>query len=328
MHRTKKNKAARSQAKRLCNDGARPRVVVTGATGFIGRALCKELHHHYEVIALSRDASRAAASLGNWASVAEWDGRTSGTWVRQVDGGFAVVNLAGENVASSRWSESKKATILHSRLDSLRAIWEAARHANKKPAVVIQASAIGYYGAGANGQLDEASPAGKGFLADVCRKTERYADQIAALNIRSVVIRNGVVLGNQGGALPGLMRPFKFFLGAHPGSGKQWFSWISLDDEVAAIRFLMEHQDLEGVFNLTSPEPVTMKVFYRILGQVLKRPALLSVPGFILRLAVGQMADEMLLAGQKVVPKRLLEAGFEFKHRDVRSALTSILSGH
>jgi len=300
------------------------RVVITGATGFIGRALCKELHKDYEVIALSRDSNRATKSVGDWAKVVEWDGRTTGTWIRQADGAFAIINLAGENVASGRWNKSKKAGILHSRLDSARAVLAAIKQVNKKPAVIIHASAIGYYGSRGNERLDETSPAGKGFLADVCRKSEIIASQIEEAGVKCIVIRTGVVLGSDGGALPGIMQPFRFFLGGHPGSGRQWFSWISLDDEVAAIKFLMENENLEGVFNLTSPQPVTMKKFCRKLGWIIRRPSWLFFPGFIMRLALGEMANEMLLSGQRVLPKQLLAAGFEFEYPDVKKALKAI----
>lgn len=300
------------------------RVVITGATGFIGRALCEELHRDYELIALSRDASRAAGSVGDWAKVVEWDGRTTGSWFQHADGAFAIINLAGENVASGRWNESKKAGILHSRLDSARAVLEAIKQVDKKPTVVIQASAIGYYGSRRDEQLDETSTAGKGFLANVCERVESHAEEIENAGVRCAVIRTGVVLGEDGGALAKLAKPFRFYLGGHLGSGRQWFSWISLDDEVAAIKFLMESESLAGVYNLTAPQPVTMKELCATLGKVLHRPAWLRVPGFAVRLALGEMADEMLLSGQRVLPKRLLAAGFEFKYPNVEEALRAI----
>lgn len=303
------------------------RVVITGATGFIGRALCKDLCKDYKVIALSRDVRRAAKSIGDFAELFEWDGRTTGTWIRQADGAFAIINLAGDNIASGRWNQSKKAGILHSRLDTIRAIIAAIKQVEDKPSVVIQASAVGYYGSSGSQQLDEKSPSGKGFLADVCRKVELCAEQIENLDVRLVVIRTGVVIGPDGGALPNLAKPFKFYLGGHPGSGKQWLSWISLDDEVAAIRFLMENNNLKGVFNLAAPQPVTMKAFCRSLGGVLNRPSRLFVPGFILRLFLGEMADEMLLSGQRVLPERLLDEGFTFRYSEVEKALNAILSG-
>jgi uncharacterized protein (TIGR01777 family) len=300
------------------------RVLITGATGFIGRALCKALHKDYEVIALSRDSNRAAKSVGAWAQVVEWDGRTGGCWIQQADGALAIINLAGENIASGRWNKTKKAGILHSRLDSTRAVIEAVKLVNKKPKVVIQASAIGYYGSRGAERLDENSTSGKGFLAEVCRNIETVANQIQPLDVRCVVIRTGVVLGNDGGALPRIRRPFKFFLGGHIGSGKQWLSWISIDDEVAAIKFLMENENLHGIFNLTAPKPITMKRFCKKLGWVIRRPSWLFLPGFIMRLVLGEMADEVLLSGQRVKPKRLQEAGFEFKHVEVKKALKDI----
>jgi len=302
------------------------RVVITGATGFIGRALCNALYKDYEVIALSRDASRASKSLGELAKVIEWDGRTTGSWLQQANGAFAIINLAGENIASGRWNESRKAGILHSRLDSARAMIEAAKQMDKKPAVVIQASAVGFYGPRMDEPLDEDSPPGKGFLASVCRDVESRAEKIERLGVRCAVIRTGVVLGRDGGAFAKLVKPFQFYLGGHLGSGKQWFSWIHLEDEVAAIKFLMENEHLKGAFNLTAPEPVTMKEFCKILGKVLHRPSWLNVPAFAARLAFGEMADEMLLSGQKVLPKRLLNTNFNFKYTNVKQALFDITS--
>jgi uncharacterized protein (TIGR01777 family) len=302
------------------------KVVITGATGFIGRALCGLLHEDYEVIALSRDASRAAKSIGKTAKIIEWDGRTTGSWLTAANGAFAIINLAGENIASGRWTESKKAGILHSRLDSVRAVIEAIKQMVKKPTVVIQASAIGYYGPRQNEQLDEESTPGKGFLASVCRRIENCAEEIRDQGVRCIVIRTGVVLGRDGGAFEKLVKPFRFFLGGHLGSGRQWFSWIHLDDEVAAIKFLMENESRKGVFNLTAPEPVTMKQFCKTLGKVLHRPALMKVPAFAAKLAFGEMANEMLLSGQKVLPKRLLNTNFNFKYTNVKQALIDITS--
>jgi uncharacterized protein (TIGR01777 family) len=280
----------------------------------------------YEVIALSRDASRAVTSVGNWAEVVEWDGRTSRGWIEHADGALAIINLAGENVAAGRWNKSKKAAILNSRLDSSRAVLEAISQVNKKPAVVIQASAVGYYGSRRDDQLDEASMPGEGFLASVCRRVESFAEEIEHLGVRCVVIRTGIVLGRDGGALAKLIKPFKLYVGGYLGDGRQWFSWISLEDKVSAIRFLMENENLKDVFNLTSPQPVTMKEFCMILGKVLHRPAWLGVPGFVVRFALGEMAKEMLLSGQRVQPKRLLAAGFIFKYPDVEKALNAIIS--
>jgi uncharacterized protein (TIGR01777 family) len=300
------------------------RVIITGATGFIGKALCKALHNDYEVIALSRDADGSRQSIGHLAEIVQWDARKPAGWASQADGALAIINLAGENVASGRWSKARKSRILQSRLDATSAVVEVIKQMQNKPKVVIQASAIGYYGSRFDEQLDEASTPGEGFLADVCQRVESFAEQIEGMGVRCVIIRTGVVLDKGGGALAKLMKPFRFYLGGHIGSGEQWFSWISLDDEVATIKFLMENEKLRGVFNLTAPQPVTMKEFCKTLGKVLHRPAWLNVPGFAARLAFGEMADEMLLSGQRVLPKRLLAAGFEFKYSDVEKALSAI----
>ena len=305
--------------------GMKMRVVITGATGFIGRALCDKLHSDYEIIALSRNAVRAQQSLGQLARVVQWDGKTLAGWAAQADGALAIINLAGENIASGRWTKSRKHRILWSRLDAAKAIVEAVKQADSKPKVIIQASAVGYYGSRRDEQLDENSPPGQGFPVNVCQEVESFEDKIDNLGVRFVAIRTGLVLGPNGGVLDKLAKPFRFYLGGCLGTGKQWLSWIGLDDEIAAIKFLMENEHLYGVFNLTAPQPVTMKEFSKVLGKVLKKPAWLSVPGFALRLALGEMADKLILSGQRVLPKRLLEAGFQFKHENVESALSAIL---
>ena len=300
------------------------RVMITGATGFIGTALCRALHEDYELIALSRNAEVARRSIGHLAKVVRWDARTSDGWDGEADGALAIINLAGENVGSGRWNEARKSRILQSRLDAATAVVDAIKKLHSKPKVVVQASATGYYGSREDEQLDETSTPGKGFLASLCRRVEGFADQIEDLGVRCAVIRTGVVLGRDGGALAKLIMPFRFYLGGYLGSGRQWFPWISLEDAVAAIKFLIESEHLGGVFNLTAPQPVTMKQFCVTLGRILHRPAWLRVPGFVGRLILGEMADEMLLSGQRVLPKRLLAAGFEFKYPDVEKALRAI----
>lgn len=301
------------------------RVVITGATGFIGRALCDRLHGDYEIIALSRNSTRADRSLGQLARVVQWDGKTPAGWAAHADGALAIINLAGENIGSGRWTKSKKHRILWSRLDAANAIVEAIEQADSKPKVIIQASAVGYYGARQDEQLDETSSSGQGFPVNVCQEAESFEDKIENLGVRFVAIRTGLVLGPNGGVLEKLARPFRFYLGGCLGSGRQWLSWIALDDEVAAIKFLMENENLHGVFNLTAPQPVTMKEFSKVLGKVLNKPAWFTVPSFVLRLALGEMADKLVLSGQRALPKRLLEAGFQFKYENVESALNAIL---
>jgi uncharacterized protein (TIGR01777 family) len=303
------------------------RVIIAGATGFIGQALCRELRVDYELVALTRDARRASGIIKEYGKIVEWDARTTSGWAGQVEGAYAVINLAGENLAAGRWTPSQKMSVLQSRTNSANAIVDAVEGAKNKPRVVIQASAVGYYGSRDDETLTEDSPAGEGFLAEVCRKTEAVAARVSRQNVRHTIIRSGIVLGLEGGTLPRLMQPFRFFVGGRVGSGSQWVSWISLHDHIRAIRFLMETEDLRGPLNLTSPRPVTMKEFVRILGRVLGRPAWMMLPAFAARLAFGEMADEVLLTSQQAIPKRLLEAGFKFKYTDLQTALEAILRG-
>jgi len=303
------------------------RVIISGATGFIGRALCRDLRGDYELVALTRDARRAAAVVRECAKIVEWDARTTSGWAGQVEGAYAIINLAGESLASGRWMASKKMSILQSRTNSANAIADAVGGARSKPRVVIQASAVGYYGSRGDETLTEDSPPGEDFLAEVCRKTESIAARVGKQDVRCIRLRTGVVLGREGGVLPRLMRPFRFFLGGRVGSGRQWVSWVSLDDEIRAIRFLMESQGLSGPFNICSPKPVTMRELSRDLGRVLRRPAWGVLPGFAARLAFGEMADEVLLASQQAIPKRLSEAGFKFRDADLRAALEATIRG-
>lgn len=303
------------------------RVIISGATGFIGRALCRALHHDYEIIALSRDASRGVGALGEWAQVVEWDARTAGTWARQAEGAHAVINLAGESLAAGRWTQARRAGIVQSRTNSAGAVVSAVSGAKVKPSVFIQASGVGFYGLRGDELLTEDSGIGSGFLADVCRRTESAAARVEQSGVRCVAIRSGLVLGREGGVLPRFITPYRFFVGGTLGSGRQWLSWISLEDEIRAIRFLMENQGLNGAFNLAAPNPVTMGQFTRTLGQVLGRPAWTRVPAFVLRLVFGRMADEVLLASQKAIPKRLTEAGFTFKYPQLQAALEAAIRG-
>jgi len=303
------------------------RVIISGAAGFIGRALCRALRGDYEVIALSRDALRAAGTIGQWAMVLEWDARTAGAWARQVEGAHAVINLAGESLAGGRWTQAKRASIVQSRTNSAGAIVDAVSGAKIKPAVIIQASGVGFYGLRGDELLTEDSGVGSGFLADVCRRTEAMAARVERSGVRYVAIRSGVVLAREGGALPRFILPYRFFVGGSLGRGRQWLSWISREDEVRAIRFLMENPNLSGAFNLAAPNPVTMRRFSQVLGRVLGRPAWTMVPAFVLRLVFGQMADEVLLASQKAIPKRLIEAGFTFQYPHLQAALEAAIRG-
>jgi uncharacterized protein (TIGR01777 family) len=308
------------------NMEAQVRIIITGATGFIGRALAKELvGAGYEVVVLSRNPKTAKGLFEDKISAVRWDGNSSEGWKDYVNGAFAIINLAGENIAAGRWTKKRKQAILESRLNAGKAIVEAVKQAQQKPKVVIQSSGIGYYGSGSEEMLDESSPPGEGFLPQVAKQWESSTKEVESLGVRHVVIRTGIVLGMDGGALPRLVRPFRFFVGGHLGSGKQWFSWIHISDEVRAIRFLVGKEELRGAFNLTSPGALQQKQFCKILGKAMSRPSWLPVPGLLMRLFMGEMAEELLLSGQRVIPKRLLEAGYEFQYLEAESALHEIL---
>jgi hypothetical protein len=301
-------------------------VIISGATGFIGSALCRGLAEGgYDVAILTRNRDKARELFGDSAIAAEWDGKTSQGWLELAAQADAVINLAGENIGAGRWTKKRKQRIVHSRLNAGNAIIEAVQRASVKPKTIIQASAVGFYGPREDEYLDEFSPAGDGFLAGLARQWESSTRQAEELGVRRIVTRSGLVLGKGGGVLPKFLTPFRFFLGGPLGSGKQWLSWIHWKDEIAVIRFLLERDDLNGVFNLVAPHPVTMKEFSRTLGCVMKRPSWFPVPALLLRVLFGEMARETLLSGQRVLPSALLKAGYKFQYPKIEPALREIL---
>jgi uncharacterized protein (TIGR01777 family) len=301
------------------------RIVITGATGFIGKALCRALHKDYDLVALTRNPDKAAASLAGMAETVRWDAKNPNSFQRALDGATAVINLAGENIGSGLWTKSKKAAILQSRLNAAQAIVKSVELARKKPALVIHASAVGYYGNNDDRILSEDSSPGFGFLANVCQQTERSIQQVETLGIGLAIVRLGVVLGPGGGLISGLLPPFRFYLGSRIATANQWLPWVHIEDVVGAIRFIVENTDLNGIFNLTSPNPVPAGDLYTSLGKAMHRPVLISVPAFALKLLLGDIAKEMLLASQRAIPKNLLHAGYEFKYPDLDPALQNII---
>jgi hypothetical protein len=265
----------------------------------------------------------AREELGDHAEFCEWDGKTSTRLDKIFSDAWAVINLAGESLASGRWTEKRKEQIVKSRIETVQAVVEAINRTERKPEVLIQASAIGYYGSDSKKAFTENDPPGDTFLAQV---SQQWEDATAGLHpdVRLVKIRTGIVIGADGGALQEMAKPFKFGVGGYIGSGKQWFSWIHIDDEIRAIQFFLENKDTQGVYNLTAPSAVRMKTFARELGRVLHRPSWIPVPAFAIKALMGQMGNEMLLASQKVIPQRLIEAGFSFHFEEVRPALTNI----
>jgi len=235
----------------------------------------------------------------------------------------AVINLAGEPIAPQRWSEERKKRILSSRLITTRALVESIKSANARPKVLVSAFAVGYYGAHGDECVTEDTPPADDFLADVCKQWEAEAYKALYLGTRVVTVRIGGVLEADGGALPQMALPFRFFLGGPIGSGRQWFSWIHRDDIIGIIKFALENESISGPVNLTAPNPVTNKEFSRALGKVLHRPSFVAVPGFIVRLTLGELGA-VLLTGQRVLPEKALNAGYKFKYSDVSEALRAI----
>ena len=301
------------------------RVVITGGTGLIGRALARDLGGAgHDVVILSRDPDRAG-SLPPGARAAGWDGRTAQGWVSLLDApDTAIVHLAGDNIAQGRWTAEKKRRIRDSRVVSGQAVLDAIREAPVKPRVLIQGSAVGYYGPHGDEVVPEDTPPGRDFLGTVCQEWEASTAEAESLGVRRAVARTGIVLAREGGALPAMSLPFKMMIGGPIGDGRQWFPWIHIDDEVGALRFLLERETARGAFNLTAPHPVTNRELTRTLARVLGRPGFLPAPGFALRIALGEMADS-LLEGQRAIPSRLLELGYAFRWPDLEPALRNLL---
>jgi uncharacterized protein len=297
------------------------RIVVSGGTGLIGRAFIKKMvESGYEVVVLTR---RMQAGGGDPAvKMAEWDGRTVGDWQHWLEGAQAVVNLAGENIGGGRWTTRRKERVLTSRLEAGQALVAAFERTTQKPPVLLQSSAIGYYGV-TDGAVVESSPPGEGFQPSVCLGWEGSTQAVEAMGVRRVVMRTGVVLAREGGALPRLLPLFRLFAGGPLGDGRQIWSWISLVDEVGAMAFLLENESASGVFNLTAPNPVTMAELGKTLAMVLKRPYWLPAPAFALRLVLGEMSA-LLLDSQTIMPERLLQAGYVFQDPQIKGALESL----
>jgi uncharacterized protein (TIGR01777 family) len=298
------------------------KLVIAGASGFIGSMLVERLWQRGDaLVLLSRNPrSPAAAPNTKWLV---WVPGDSGGWVESIDGADGVVNLAGEGIAEKRWTERQKELIRSSRIDSTRALVQAIAKAKVKPKFLINASAVGYYGARGDETLTEESAPGKDYLARVCVAWEEEAKKAQDQGVRVALIRTGIVLAKGKGALAKMVPPFKFFVGGPLGSGKQWMPWIHIEDEIGLILFLIENAKAQGSFNVTAPNPVTMEEFSQALGKVLNRPSWASVPASAVTLLLGEMAD-MVLAGQKALPKAAEKLGYNFKHPTITEALESL----
>jgi len=294
------------------------KVVLTGGTGFLGSALAESLARDgHDVIAISRHAG------GTYKGVRHV---TMPGGFAEVDGADAVVNLAGAGIADSRWTPARKAVLRSSRINVTKAVVDACSGAAVKPKVLLSGSAVGIYGSSLDERFDESSPSGHDFLAQLCADWENAARAAEPLGVRVVLIRTGLVLGPNGGLLKKMAPPFKMFVGGPVGSGRQWMSWVHLDDWIGMMRLAISNAAIRGPMNIVSPSPVTNRDFSHALGRSLHRPSMMPLPEFAVRLMFGEMADGALLASQRVEPTVAEAAGYTFKYRNVQDALDSIYS--
>jgi len=300
------------------------KIIVAGASGFLGRPLSTALAANgHDVVALTRDAG--ATRLPDRVRPVRWapDG-TAGPWAAEIDGASAIVNLAGESIAAKRWSAGQKRRIVESRVNATHSLVEAVRAAKAPPPVFVSGSAVGYYGPHNDELVTEETPAGSDFLAGVCVQWEAEAQRASSPRTRVVCMRTGLVLEKDGGALPQMLTPFKLGAGGPLGSGRQYWPWIHRQDWIDLVRWAIHTPDLSGAVNATAPRPVTNADFARALGRAMRRPAFMPAPGFALRLMLGELADALLLSGQRAVPRRAERGGFTFTYPRVDDALQAI----
>ncbi len=290
------------------------KIAIAGASGLVGSALIPSLTADGATITrLVRSAPKSGEI--------EWHPNQDQLNVQPLEGFDVIVNLAGENIAGGRWTDEQKRKIRDSRVSGTHLLSEAIAKMTAKPKAFICASATGIYGDRDDETLDEQSESGSGFLAGVCREWEKACEPAIKAAVRVVNLRLGPILAREGGMLSKLLTPFKMGMGGKVGSGKQFISWVALDDVVNAIKLAINDSSIRGPLNVVSPNPVTNEEFTRTLGHVLNRPTALAMPAFAARIAFGEMADEMLLASQKVIPKKLMSVGFEFKYPALEGAM-------
>ncbi len=306
------------------------RFMLTGGSGLIGRALADSLAADgHEVILLSRSPGNVVG-LPEGVRAVYWDARTTEGWGELVDGAAAVIHLAGESLAGDnlfniRWTPARKRRLYDSRVKTGQVLLEAIEAARERPAVLVQQSGVNYYGTRDENPATEEHGPGDDFLARLCVDWEGATARAERMGVRRVVTRTAVVLSDRGGVLPLQMLPFRFFVGGPIGSGRQWYPWIHIQDEVRAIRFLIDNPEAKGPFNLCAPGAVTNAEFSRALGRAMGRPAAIPAPAFAFKLAFGE-ASMLLLEGRRIIPQRLQEMGFEFRFPEVEPALRDLLS--
>lgn len=296
------------------------KVLITGASGLVGKELQKSFAEKgYDMLLASRSDPKDEQHI-------QWTVEEGFADADKLEGIDAVVHLAGESVSGLRWTEDKKKAIRDSRVLGTRNVVDAISKLKDRPKVFVSSSAIGFYGERGDEEVTESSAAGDTFLAEVSKAWEAESRRAEDAGIRTVLLRTGIVLSKDGGALGTMLTPFKLGVGGVVGSGKQWMSWISMDDHIAAINYAIENENLRGAVNSVSPNPVTNEEFTKTLGEVLYRPTFLPLPEFAVSMVFGEMGDALLLASTKVIPKRLTDAGFEFKYPDLKPAIENAVA--
>lgn len=299
------------------------KILISGASGFVGQALVHALRAEGHTVArMVRPGGEV--SPGD----VSWDPMSATSDVSAMEGADAVVNLSGASIAAGRWTQERKATLRSSRIGCTRVLVDTLLQLQHKPRVFLSASATGYYGDRAGELLTEASPPGTDFLALLARDWEAEAVRAEHGGIRTVLLRFGIILSAHGGALPKMLLPFKFAAGGRFGSGRQWMSWIGLEDSIGIIRAALTDERLSGPVNVVAPHPLQNVEFTRIVAAAVRRPAIFPAPAFALRLLLGEMAGPLLLASQRVLPERLLSLGYSFRCDDFATTLRTLLHAH
>jgi uncharacterized protein len=297
------------------------KIIISGATGLVGTALTRALRDEgHSVARLVRTGSAAVAGD------IQWNPANSKVDLAALEGADAIVNLNGASIGGGRWTPERKKLLRTSRVETTRFLVDSMSRLRQKPRAFVSASAIGFYGSRGDEVLTEASASGTDFLSELSLEWEQEAERAESFGIRAAILRFGIILSSHGGALPRMLTPFKMGVGGHLGDGKQWMSWIALDDVIGIIRWAIADSQVKGPVNVVAPDPVQNSEFTRVLAKVLHRPAIFPAPAFALRLMLGEMADALLLGSQRVRPERLIESGYKFQFDRLEPALGAALA--